>query len=87
MSALDQKPDMCGATQMSGHKQTQALQRGCPPYPDSYRESGHRQPVVSALRSKADMCGARSQVRYGPEADMRFTRSRRRRATAAPAER
>src|SRR5262245_37426852 len=37
--------------------------------PDSDQESGHRQPVMSALPPKADMCGATRDVRFGPIAD------------------
>src|SRR5215831_19067691 len=37
--------------------------------PNSDRESGHRQTVMSALPLKADMCGAAGDVRYGPIAD------------------
>jgi hypothetical protein len=38
--------------------------------PNSNRESRHRQPVMSALPSIADMCGATSDVGYGPKADI-----------------
>jgi len=38
--------------------------------PNSDRESGHQQPVMSALPPKADMCSARAYVRYGPIADI-----------------
>jgi hypothetical protein len=38
--------------------------------PNSDRESRHPQKVMSALPLKADMCGARAQVCYGPEADI-----------------
>jgi hypothetical protein len=37
--------------------------------PDSDRESGLRQPVMSALPPKADMCSARAHVCFGPKAD------------------
>src|SRR5512139_3553610 len=37
--------------------------------PNSDRESGFPQKVVSALPPKADMCGALAHVRFGPEAD------------------
>ena len=43
----------------------------CPLSPNSDRESGHRQTVMSALPPKADMCSARAYVRFGPKADMR----------------
>ena len=42
----------------------------CPLYPNSDRESGFPQTVMSALHPKADMCGAKGNVRYGPIADM-----------------
>jgi hypothetical protein len=42
--------------------------------PDSDRESGFPQTVMSALPPKADMCGATRDVRFGPKADMSFTR-------------
>jgi hypothetical protein len=38
--------------------------------PNSDRESGHRQSVMSALPPKADMCSASAYVRYGPKADI-----------------
>jgi hypothetical protein len=38
--------------------------------PNSDRESGHAQMVMSALPPKADMCSARGDVRYGPKADI-----------------
>jgi hypothetical protein len=38
--------------------------------PNNDRESGFPQPVMSALRPKADMCSATRDVRYGPIADM-----------------
>jgi len=38
--------------------------------PNSDRESGLPQTVMSALPPKADMCGARGYVRFGPKADM-----------------
>ena len=38
--------------------------------PNSDRESGHQQKVMSALPPKADMCGANTDVRYGPKADI-----------------
>src|SRR5262249_48083919 len=37
--------------------------------PNSDRESGHRQTVMSALPPKADVCGATRDVRFGPIAD------------------
>src|SRR5262245_59139808 len=40
--------------------------------PDGDRESGHRQPVMSALPPIADMCGASGHVCYGPKADIRM---------------
>ena len=39
--------------------------------PNSDRESGFPQTVMSALPQKADMCGALAHVRFGPKADMR----------------
>ena len=38
--------------------------------PNSDRESGLPQTVMSALPPKADMCGARGYVRFGPKADV-----------------
>ena len=38
--------------------------------PNSDRESGLRQPVMSALTPKADMCGALADVGYGAKADI-----------------
>jgi hypothetical protein len=38
---------------------------------NSYRESGHRQPVMSALPPIADMCIATFHVGFGPHADVR----------------
>jgi hypothetical protein len=38
--------------------------------PNSDRESGFPQTVMSALPPKADMCGAVGDVRFGPKADM-----------------
>ena len=38
--------------------------------PDSDRESGLRQTVMSALPPIADMCGATRDVRFGPKADI-----------------
>src|SRR5262245_48544078 len=38
--------------------------------PNSDRESGHRQTLMSALPPKADMCGATRDVRFGPIADI-----------------
>src|SRR5262245_2239969 len=38
--------------------------------PNSDRESGLRQPVMSALLPKADMCSAIWDVRFGPKADI-----------------
>jgi hypothetical protein len=37
--------------------------------PNSNRESGFPQTVMSALPPEADMCGAIRDVRYGPKAD------------------
>ena len=39
--------------------------------PDSDRESGFPQKVMSALLLKADMCGATRDVCFGPIADIR----------------
>jgi hypothetical protein len=39
--------------------------------PNSDRESGFPQTVMSALPPKADMCGAARDVRFGPIADIR----------------
>jgi hypothetical protein len=38
----------------------------CPLDPNSDRESGSSQKVLSALPPKADVCGATSDVRFGP---------------------
>jgi hypothetical protein len=38
--------------------------------PNSDRESGFTQTVMSALPPKADMCGARGDVCFGPKADI-----------------
>ena len=38
--------------------------------PNSDRESGFSQTVMSALPPKADMCGATGDVRFGPKADI-----------------
>ena len=48
------KADICGA---KGHVRFA---------PDSDRESGFPQTVMSALPPKADMCSATSDVRFGP---------------------
>ena len=54
-----------------GQKRTCALQKGHVRFtPNSDRESGHRQTVMSALPPKADMCGATRDVRFGPIADI-----------------
>jgi hypothetical protein len=57
MSALGQKQTLAPQTVMSGFT------------PDNARESGFPHKVMSALLPKADMCGATSDVRYGPRAD------------------
>jgi len=41
--------------------------------PNSDRESGLPQTVMSALPPKADMCGATRDVRFGPKADIGLT--------------
>jgi hypothetical protein len=38
--------------------------------PNSDRESGFPQTVMSALPPKADMCSAAGDVRFGPKADI-----------------
>src|SRR5262245_51924350 len=38
--------------------------------PNSDRKSGHPQNIMSALPPKADMCGANTNVRQGPKADI-----------------
>jgi hypothetical protein len=43
--------------------------------PDSDRESGFSQKVMSALPLKADMCGARGHVCFGPIADIQHMTS------------
>jgi hypothetical protein len=45
--------------------------------PNSDHESGHRQTPMSALPSKADMCDAKGNVRYGPIADINHFSERR----------
>jgi hypothetical protein len=40
--------------------------------PNSDRKSRHAAMVMSALPLKADMCGATSDVGYGPKADILF---------------
>jgi hypothetical protein len=42
----------------------------CPLYPNSDRESRHLLGGMSALTPKADMCGATSDVCFGPRADI-----------------
>ena len=46
--------------------------------PNSDRESGFPQTVMSALPPKADMCGALAHVCFGPEADIVIRSPRRR---------
>src|SRR5215475_7130113 len=46
--------------------------------PNSDRESGLLQTVMSALPPKADMCGAMGDVRFGPKADIRNRANRER---------
>src|SRR5262245_27936538 len=46
--------------------------------PNSDRESGLPQTVMSALAPKADMCGAATDVRFRPKADIRASPARRR---------
>jgi len=41
--------------------------------PNSDRESGHQQTVMSALPPKADMCSAMADVCFGPKADIKLT--------------
>src|SRR5262249_14844402 len=53
------KADICGAT---SHVRFT---------PDSDRESGLPQTVMSALPPKADICSAATHVCFGPQADMR----------------
>src|SRR5262245_12482156 len=66
------KADMCGA---KGHVRFA---------PNSDRESGHPQTVMSALPLKADMCGATRDVCFGPKADIRvLLNSPSRRSAAA----
>jgi hypothetical protein len=50
-----------------GHKQTCALQQAMTPNSD--REGEIPQKAMSALPPKADMCGAKRNVRFGPEAE------------------
>lgn len=38
--------------------------------PNSARDSGSPQKVMSALPSKADTCGAQANIRFGPIADI-----------------
>jgi hypothetical protein len=54
-----------------GHKRTICSAKGHVRFaPNSDRESGFPQTVMSALPPKADMCGANRNVRFGPEADI-----------------
>src|SRR5262245_26227507 len=48
--------------------------------PNSDGESRHPQPVMSALPPKADMCGATTDVRFGPIADIEVMPARTSRA-------
>src|SRR5262245_2129715 len=54
----------------SGHMRCKSYVRFTP---NSDRESGHRQTVMSALPPRADMCGATRDVRFGPRADIGST--------------
>ena len=58
MSALGQKPTHAVQQRMSAFA------------PNSDRESGFLQRVMSALPLKADMCSALAHVRFGPKADI-----------------
>jgi len=50
-----------------GQKRTYAPQKAMSAFtPNSDRESDIPQKAMSALPPKADMCGATSDVRYGP---------------------
>jgi hypothetical protein len=54
-----------------GQKRTYALQKGMPALPPiATAKADFPQTVMSALPPKADMCGAASDVRFGPIADM-----------------
>ena len=55
-----------------GQKQTGAAQGDVRFTPDSDRESGHPQTVMSALPPKADMCSAKAHVCFGPIADIAY---------------
>jgi hypothetical protein len=68
-----------------GHKQTYAPQKAMSAFPNSDRESGFPQKVMSALPPKADFCSALDDVRFGPIADIDAIRSPRWLAQAAPA--
>jgi hypothetical protein len=72
MSALGQKQTFCGAIVMSALGQKQT-------YAPQKR--------MSALPPIADMCGATSDVRFGPKADIIVIRSPRRRCQARSAPR
>src|SRR5262245_31047535 len=60
MSAFGSEADICACPATSDVRFT----------PNSDRESGHRQAVMSALPPKADMCSALAHVCFGPIADM-----------------
>jgi hypothetical protein len=63
-----------GAMSALGQKQTPALQKtDVRPAPNSDRKSRLARNAMSALPLKADMCGATSDVRYGPKADISQT--------------
>jgi hypothetical protein len=76
MSALGQKRTLrrtksCPLWVKSGHCGAQSHVRFAP---DSDRESGLAQTVMSALLPKADTCGATRDVRFGPKADIGLIR-------------
>jgi len=53
-----------------GQKQTCAAQKGMSALPPiATAKADSRKMVMSALHPKGDMCGAASDVRYGPKAD------------------
>jgi len=64
---LHQTPAKCPLWVKSRHVRRKSDVRFAP---NSDRESGFPQTVMSALPPKADMCGAARDVRFGPIADI-----------------
>src|SRR6476620_8364540 len=53
-----------------GHKRTYAVQKGMSALPPIATAKADMEMVMSALPPRADMCGATSDVRSGPKADI-----------------